>query len=69
MLVALSKRKLEKPKTIDSSKNVRWFPWIYVCDLDGSGKDEIYSFRQEKGFDGKKLVTQHFTIHMWNNGR
>ena len=54
MLVAVSKRKIEKPKTIDSSKNVRWFPWIYVCDLDGSGKDEIYSFRQEKGLDGKK---------------
>ena len=26
----------------------------YVCDLDGSGKDEIYLFRREKGLDGKK---------------
>jgi hypothetical protein len=54
MLVAVSNRKVEKPKTIESSKNVRWFPWLYVCDLNGSGKDEIYSFRQEKGLDGKK---------------
>jgi hypothetical protein len=54
MLAAISKRKIEKPKTLYSSKNVRWFPWLYVCDLDGSGKDEIYSFRQEKDLDGKK---------------
>ena len=34
--------------------NVRRFPWRYICDLDGSGKDEIYSSRQEK--DLKKTV-------------
>ena len=54
MIIAVSKRKIEKPKTLYSSKNVRWFPYLYVCDLDGSGKDEIYSFRQEKDLDGKK---------------
>ena len=57
MLVTVSKRKIEKPKTIDSSKNVRWFPWIYVCDLDGNRKDEIYSFRQEKVLMGKKWLS------------
>ena len=32
-------------------------PWLYVCDLDVSGKDEIYSFWQEKSLDGKKCLS------------
>ena len=54
MSVGVSKRKIARPKTIESNTNAKWFPWIYVCDLNGNGRDEIYSFRQEKSLDGKK---------------
>ena len=54
MSIGVSNRKIDRPITIESNTNAKWFPWIYVCDLNGNGRDEIYSFRQEKGLDGKK---------------
>ena len=44
-------------RLIDSSKNAKWFPCIYVCGLDGIGKDEIYLFRQKKVLNGKKWLS------------
>ena len=54
MLVSVSKRQIDKPKAIDSNKNVRWFPWIYSCDLNNDKRDEIFSFVVERGLDRKK---------------
>ena len=54
MLVSVSKRQIGKPKTIESNKNARWFPWIYSCDLNDNLKDEVFSFVGQRGLDGKK---------------
>ena len=54
MLVSVSKRQIDKPKAIDFNKNVRWFPWIYSCDLNNDKRDEIFSFVVERGLDRKK---------------
>ena len=47
-------RKLSKPLLLASNKKVRWFPWIYVCDLDNNGKDDVFSFVVERTLKGKK---------------
>ena len=54
MIVGLSKRKIDKPKTIESNKNARWFPWIYSCDLNNDQMDDIFSFVGQRALDGKK---------------
>ena len=54
MLVGVSKRQIDKPTTIESNKNAKWFPWIYSCDLNGDLKDEVFSFVGQRGLDGKK---------------
>jgi hypothetical protein len=54
MIFGLSKRKIDKPETIESNKNARWFPWIYSCDLNNDQMDDIFSFVGQRGLDGKK---------------
>ncbi len=48
------KRNLVKPILLESNKNVRWFPWIYVCDMDNDGSDEVFSFVVQRSLDRKK---------------
>jgi len=54
MIFGLSKRKIDKPETIESNKNARWFPWIYSCDLNNDQMDDIFSFVGQRALDGKK---------------
>ncbi len=49
MLVSVSKRQIDKPKTIESNKNAKWFPWIYSCDLNDNLKDEVFLWPKRAG--------------------
>ena len=56
-------RKLSEPTLLASNKQVRWFPWIYVCDLDNNGKDDVFSFVVERNLKGKKTGKSAFEYY------